>query len=75
MSQHETTDGAAVAALSREQRAALYLSDAQVLYQAEIARLRAALETARLRFEMIARGHPGASAEAGARDAAEALAI
>lgn len=39
----------------------------------EIERLRAALETARVRFEMLARNHPGASAEAGAKDAAEAL--
>lgn len=39
----------------------------------EIERLRAELEKARVRFEMIARGHPGATAAAGAADAREAL--
>lgn len=39
----------------------------------EVERLRAELEKARVRFEMISRGHPAASAEAGARDAWEAL--
>src|ERR1044072_265244 len=39
----------------------------------EIGRLRTALEQAALRFEMLAIGHPGATAEAGAKDAREAL--
>jgi len=50
-------------------------SEAEMLrYQkAEIERLRAALRRARERFDMLARGHAGASAEAGAQDAWEAL--
>jgi hypothetical protein len=40
---------------------------------ATIERLRAALEGARVRFEMLDRGHPAASARAGAQSAWEAL--
>lgn len=38
----------------------------------EIERLRDALETAARRFELLALGHPGASAEVGAKEAREA---